>query len=88
MCVVCENLLSYRVDYHDVLSTPVVHYSLWPSGIWKSRKELIPLREIEKTFHPQFELQDNLLNQMKQWEKALQRCTKWHSKSGLNKGQS
>ncbi|KAK8380201.1 hypothetical protein O3P69_016676 [Scylla paramamosain] len=55
------------------------------AGIWKSRKELIPLREVEKTFHPQLELQDHLLNQMKQWEKALHRCTKWHSKSGLNR---
>ena len=65
----------------------VVLHSLLSPGIWKSRKELIPLKEVDKTFYPQFELQDQLLNQMRQWEQALQRFTNWHSKSGLNKGQ-
>ncbi|XP_042205377.1 putative glycerol kinase 5 isoform X2 [Homarus americanus] len=58
------------------------------AGIWKSRAELIPLRQIDRVFHPKLDLQPQLLEQMKEWEKALQRFTKWHTKSSLNKGKS
>lgn len=56
------------------------------AGIWKSRKDLIPLMEVDKVFHPQPHLQPQLLTLMKQWEQALQRCTKWHSKSEADQG--
>ncbi|KAG0707413.1 putative glycerol kinase 5 [Chionoecetes opilio] len=49
------------------------------AGIWKSRKEWLPLKEADQTFHPQFELQPQMLDQMRQWEQALQRFKHWHS---------
>ncbi|XP_069946675.1 glycerol kinase 5 isoform X1 [Cherax quadricarinatus] len=58
------------------------------AGIWKSRAELIPLRQVERVFYPQMDLQPQLLGQMKEWERALQRFTKWHTKSSLNKAKS
>ncbi|XP_071518748.1 glycerol kinase 5 isoform X2 [Panulirus ornatus] len=58
------------------------------AGIWKSRAELIPLRQVDRVFHPQMDLQPQLLGQMKEWERALKRFTKWHTKSSLNRGQS
>ncbi|XP_069166062.1 glycerol kinase 5 isoform X2 [Procambarus clarkii] len=58
------------------------------AGLWKTRAELIPLRQVEKVFYPQMNLQPQLLEQMKEWERALQRFTRWHTKSSLNIGKS
>ncbi|XP_042855882.1 putative glycerol kinase 5 isoform X2 [Penaeus japonicus] len=56
------------------------------AGIWKSREELIPLRQVKKTFEPKWDEQPELLRQMKEWERALQRFTKWHNNSSAKNG--
>ncbi|XP_069993335.1 glycerol kinase 5 isoform X3 [Penaeus vannamei] len=56
------------------------------AGIWKSRDELIPLRQVGRTFQPQMDQQPQLLQQMKEWERALQRFTKWHNNSSSENG--
>ncbi|XP_037779198.1 glycerol kinase-like [Penaeus monodon] len=56
------------------------------AGIWKSREELIPLHQVGRTFEPQLDQQPKLLRQMKEWERALQRFTKWHKNSSSENG--
>ncbi|KAK7070653.1 putative glycerol kinase 5 [Halocaridina rubra] len=49
------------------------------AGIWKSRSELLPLSKTERVFKPDMDLQPKLLALMKEWERALQRFTKWQT---------
>ncbi|KAK3849532.1 hypothetical protein Pcinc_043719, partial [Petrolisthes cinctipes] len=59
------------------------------AGVWESRDELLPLYSVDRVFQPEMEHQPQLLQQMKEWERALKRFTKWHCEdnSSTTKGQ-
>ncbi|KAK4288770.1 hypothetical protein Pmani_038223 [Petrolisthes manimaculis] len=48
------------------------------AGVWESRDELLPLYTVDRVFEPDMDHQPQLLRQMKEWERALERFTKWH----------
>ncbi|XP_064101888.1 putative glycerol kinase 5 isoform X2 [Macrobrachium nipponense] len=47
------------------------------AGIWQSRSQLVPAFKVGKIFNPDMELRPKLLAEMKEWERALKRFTKW-----------
>lgn len=47
------------------------------AGIWQSRSQLVPAFKVGKVFNPDMELRPKLLAEMKEWERALKRFTKW-----------
>ena len=48
------------------------------AGVWKSRSDIVKLKQVDKTFQPQAEQRAKSLEQYRQWVKACHRFKNWN----------